>query len=156
MSDRPANVHGTAIVVGTAGLIFVGPSGSGKSSLAFACLAEARALRLSAALVADDQVLVSMDGPDVVADCPPAIAGLIEVRGTGILTLPYRAPAVLHYAVAPVDLAHAERLPPEGERIDLAEGISLPLIRLSSSVRHPLAVIMAKIPRAFPPANPQV
>ncbi len=101
MIGKAANIHATAIVVETTGLIFVGPSGSGKSSLAFSCLAEARALGLSAVLVADDQVFLSLDGADVVARCPPTIAGLMEVRGTGIISLPYQSQAVLHYAVMP-------------------------------------------------------
>ncbi|MGO4437185.1 HPr kinase/phosphorylase [Rhizobium sp. RAF56] len=146
MIGKAANVHATAIVVETTGLIFVGPSGSGKSSLAFSCLAEARALGLSAVLVADDQVFLSLDGADVVARCPPTIAGLMEVRGTGIISLPYQSQAVLHYAVMPIDLAVADRLPPEDERLDLAADISLPLIRISSTARNPLAIIMAKIP----------
>jgi serine kinase of HPr protein (carbohydrate metabolism regulator) len=145
MIGKAANVHATAIVVETTGLIFVGPSGSGKSSLAFSCLAEARALGLSAVLVADDQVFLSLDGADVVARCPPTIAGLMEVRGTGIISLPYQSQAVLHYAVMPIDLAVADRLPPEDERLDLAADISLPLIRISSTARNPLAIIMAKI-----------
>lgn len=156
MSDRPANVHGTAIVIGGTGLIFVGPSGSGKSALAFSCLAEARALGLPATLVADDQVFISKDGTDVVAECPPAIAGLIEVRGTGILHLPYSSPALLHYAVMPVDLAHSERLPPDDERMDLLAGISLPLVRISAAARYPLAIIMAKFSLDLAPSKPQV
>lgn len=36
------NVHGTAIVLGTTGLLITGPSGSGKSALALSCLSEVR------------------------------------------------------------------------------------------------------------------
>ena len=31
---HPVNVHATAIVIGTTGLLFTGPSGSGKSAIA--------------------------------------------------------------------------------------------------------------------------
>jgi serine kinase of HPr protein (carbohydrate metabolism regulator) len=149
MSAAPANIHGTAIVVGKTGIVFLGPSGSGKSSLAFSCLAEARSLSLSAALVADDRVLVSERDGEVLAACPPSIAGLIEVRGTGILHLPHVSPTVVQLAVMPVDLATAPRLPEEDERIEVAPGIMLPLVRIAATARHPLAIIMAKMPGSF-------
>ena len=85
--QEAVNIHGTAIAVGTAGLLFLGPSGIGKSSLAFACLASAKQLGLPSALIADDRVLVSRRDGTVIAECPPSIAGLIEIRGTGILTI---------------------------------------------------------------------
>jgi serine kinase of HPr protein (carbohydrate metabolism regulator) len=146
MTENATNIHGTAIVVATTGLLFLGPSGTGKSSLAFSCLAGAKPLGVFSALVADDRVLISQRNGHVIAECPPSIAGLIEVRGTGILRIPYISPVLVHFAVLPVDAADAERLPDENERIDVAEGISLPVIRISSDTTNPLAVIMAKIP----------
>lgn len=152
MSDprvKPTNVHGTAITVGATGLLFLGPSGSGKSSLAFSCLTGARALGMEAKLIADDQVFLSRCGNDVVAECPPAIAGLMEIRYTGIVKLPHVARAAVHLAILPVDPATATRLPPENEEIEVAEGISLPAIRISVTSANPLAIIMAKTPISF-------
>ncbi|HEY0123113.1 MAG TPA: HPr kinase/phosphorylase [Rhizobium sp.] len=146
MREEVTNIHGTAIVVATTGLLFLGPSGIGKSSLAFSCLAAAKPLGLFAALVADDRVLVSERNGHVIAECPPTIAGLMEVRGTGILRIPYISPVLIHFAVLPVDPATAERLPDENERIDVTEAISLPVIRVSAAAVNPLAIIMAKIP----------
>ncbi|MDL2406413.1 HPr kinase/phosphorylase [Rhizobium calliandrae] len=145
MSDKAANIHGTAIVVGKTGLLFIGPSGSGKSSLAFACLAAAKPLGLSATLVADDQVFIRRRDGAVIAECPPSIAGLLEIRYTGIVRLPHVFEAEMHFAIRPVDPVHAERLPPEDEQIDVTESIHLPLIRLCAASANPLAVIMAKI-----------
>ncbi|WFU08929.1 HPr kinase/phosphorylase [Rhizobium sp. CB3090] len=144
MSGKATNVHGTAIVVGRTGLLFLGPSGSGKSSLAFACLAAAKPLGLSAALVADDQVFIMQRDGAIIAECPPSIAGLMEIRYTGIVRLPHVSEAEMHYAIRPVDPATAERLPPENETTDIAQSIRLPLIRLSATSANPLAVIMAK------------
>ncbi|MBB4570438.1 HPr kinase/phosphorylase [Rhizobium leucaenae] len=144
MSGKATNVHGTAIVIGKTGLLFLGPSGSGKSSLAFACLAAAKPLGLSAALVADDQVFITQRDGAVIAECPPSIAGLMEIRYTGIVRLPYVSEAEMHCAIRPVDPATAERLPPEDEKADVTESIRLPLIRLSATSANPLAVIMAK------------
>jgi serine kinase of HPr protein (carbohydrate metabolism regulator) len=145
MTNQLANIHGTAIVVGSTGLLFLGPSRAGKSSLAFLCLAAAKPLGLSSALVADDRVLISERGDEVWAECPPSIAGLMEIRGTGIVQIPHISPAIMHLAVLPVDPAVAERLPPENERIEVVDGIFLPAIRLLATSPNPLAIIMAKI-----------
>ncbi|AVA19729.1 MULTISPECIES: serine kinase [unclassified Rhizobium] len=145
MSSKATNVHGTAIVIGKTGLLFLGPSGSGKSTLAFACLAAAKPLGLSATLVADDQVFITQREGAIIAECPPSIAGLMEIRYTGIVRLPHVSEAEMHFAIRPVDPATAERLPPEDEQIDVTESIRLPLIRLSAASANPLAVIMAKI-----------
>ena len=145
MSAPTVNVHSTAIVVGKTGLLFLGPSGSGKSTLAFACLAAAKPLGLEATLVADDQVFITRRDGKVIAECPPSIAGLMEIRYTGIVRLPYVPAAEIHFAVRPVDPATSERLPPESEQIDVTDDISLPLIRLSATAANPLAIIMAKI-----------
>lgn len=145
MTGETTNIHATAIVIGKTGLLFLGPSGSGKSLLAFACLAAAKPLGLAATLVADDRVLIAKRGDSVTAECPPSIAGLMEIRYTGIVRMPYISKAELHFAIRPVDPVTAERLPPEDEQIDVTGSIRLPLIRLSATSANPLAIIMAKI-----------
>jgi serine kinase of HPr protein (carbohydrate metabolism regulator) len=143
------NIHGTAIIVGNTGLLFLGPSGSGKSALAFACLVAARQMGLVSALVADDRVIVSESDGKILGECPASIAGMIEIRGTGLLRLPSVASAEIHLAVLPGDPATAERLPPEDERIAVTEKIFLPAIRLLTTTINPLAIIMAKHPTYF-------
>ncbi|MBB4237190.1 HPr kinase/phosphorylase [Rhizobium esperanzae] len=140
------NIHATAIVVGRTGLLFSGPSGWGKSMLAFTCMTEARRLGLFTALVADDQVLLSQETGMVIATCPPSIAGLIELRGTGIVQQDHMARAPMHYAVLPGSASGENRLPSEGEVVDLAPGLSLPALRLLTGVSSPLAILMAKAP----------
>ncbi len=82
-----------------AGVIVTGPAGSGKSDLVL------RLLDRGFVLVADDRVDI-LDG---IARAPASLAGLIEVRGLGVLRLPYAAEARLALAV---DLAAPrERLP---------------------------------------------
>lgn len=91
-------VHGTCVARDGAGVLLLGPPGAGKSDLA---------LRLMARgfdLVADDQVLIESGD----ARPPAALAGLLEVRGLGILRLPHAAPARLALAV---ELGEGERLP---------------------------------------------
>ncbi|MDX3977824.1 HPr kinase/phosphorylase [Shinella sp.] len=126
----PSNVHATAIVVGTTGLLFVGPSGAGKSAVALHCIEEARGRGLFAALVSDDQVLIHAAGGRLVARAPSSIAGLAEVRGAGIVNVATIEAAVLSRAIRPLAPPFAERLPPEGETVEVVASVFLPLTRL--------------------------
>jgi HPr kinase/phosphorylase len=97
------------------GVLVVGPPGSGKSDLVL------RLLGRGFDLVADDQVEVG----DGAARPPSSLAGLLEVRGLGIVRLPHVAPARLALIVrlgddSPVRL-------PEPERDD---EFGLPVLRL--------------------------
>lgn len=140
------NVHATAIVIGTRGLLFIGPSGSGKSMLAFSCMAAARRQGSFAALVADDQVFVSQEGGRLLAHRPEAIAGLIELRGSGITQVESLGSAVLDLAVEVVSLPESERLPPENERFSIPGLGDLQKIRVWRGASEPLAVIAAMMP----------
>ena len=146
MAAPGTNVHGTVIRIGATGLIFVGPSGAGKSMLAFLTLTAALRRGHDAALVADDQVFVEQRDGRILARRPDATAGLIEIRGTGIATLPSVPSAVLTQAIRPVDLATSDRLPPENERHALLPGLDLPLLRIDRHCPDPLAVIAAFLP----------
>lgn len=98
-------------------MLLIGPSGSGKSDLAL------RLLWRGFSLVADDRV----DIEDGVAAPPAALAGLLEVRGLGIVRLPYVATARLAL-VAELGPA-AERLPAQARHAAL----DLPLINLAAA-----------------------
>ncbi|GEO86564.1 MULTISPECIES: HPr kinase/phosphorylase [Alphaproteobacteria] len=145
MSGRGVNIHATAIVVGTTGLVFIGPSGSGKSMLAFDCLCEARLHGQFAALVADDQVFISRFGTHVVASRPETIKDLIELRHGGIARIASIPRALLHYAVVPVIRGEAKRLPPEKARETLFGEVSLPALHVPSDLRLPFSFINALI-----------
>lgn len=140
------NVHGTAIVVGERGLIFLGPSGIGKSMMAFTCLAIARRAGAFSTLISDDQVFLDQKDDRIVATCPPSITGLMELRGSGIVRMDHVQSAPLDLAVHLVSSPGAERLPPENEHWQI-EGFSrLPLVRISNTAADPLAVIGALMP----------
>lgn len=130
MTHPAVNVHATAVVLGTQGFLFVGPSGAGKSMLALSCLAAARNCGLFAALVSDDQVLISVHDGRIIARRPAAIAGLAEVRGAGIFTVETIPAAAIDFAILPVKSPFEPRLPPENERFSLPSGDFLPLYRL--------------------------
>ncbi len=99
-----ACVHATCVAVEGRGLLIVGASGSGKSSLAL------RMMALGADLVADDRVDLSRDEGAVIADAPQRIAGLIEARGIGLLRAAPCGPVALDY-VLDMDQTQPARLP---------------------------------------------
>lgn len=150
---RPVNVHGTAIVIGTTGFLFVGPSGSGKSSAAFDCLAAARASHLFAALVSDDQVMITRCGSHIVGRPPAPIAGLIEVRGAGVVETDSIEAAILRFAVMPVAPPFDIRIAPEHEMwTDEGGRFNLPLVRLPCGTADPFGRLCRLLPQI--PANP--
>lgn len=146
MSRVSHNIHGTAVTIDGIGLLFLGPSGSGKSGLAFDCLAEARLAGLSAALISDDRVLVSRDeGGRVIGRGPEQIRGLMELRYCGIVDVEHVVEAPLHYVAVPVGANEKDRLPPENEHAELIAGTELPVIRVPGWSRFPLSLIRARI-----------
>jgi serine kinase of HPr protein (carbohydrate metabolism regulator) len=124
------NVHATAAVIGISGFLFVGPSGSGKTMLALSCIAAARHCGLFAALVSDDQVLMSMHNGRAIARRPASIAGLAEIRGSRIIGVETIPAAVIDFAILPVKSPFEPRLAPENEQFSLPSGDFLPLYRL--------------------------
>ncbi len=97
-------LHASCVAVDGRGLLILGPSGSGKSALALQLMA------FGARLVADDRTEITREGAALMARCPPAISGLIEARGVGILRATPLPQAAL---VLAVDLGRVEidRLP---------------------------------------------
>jgi HPr kinase/phosphorylase len=112
-------LHATTVALGDRGLLILGRSGAGKSALALALMS------LGATLVADDRTIVTGRDETLVATCPPAIRGLIEARGLGLLRAPPQDEATLAAAVD-LDTVETERLP-EPRRIVLLNR-SLPLL----------------------------
>lgn len=106
-----------------AGVLLRGPSGAGKSDLAL------RLIDAGARLVADDQVELSRLGDAAVARATDAIAGLIEVRGLGVVRLDALDQAPVRLAVDPAEPSLQPRLP-ERAWVDLA-GAETPLVEIS-------------------------
>lgn len=119
----PNNVHGTAIAIEGRGVLIRGASGAGKSLLALDLLDHYTARGKQAELVADDQVMVSRQGDELRLSPPQSIAGMIELRGRGIVHRPFRAHIVLVLLVDLVpDLA---RLPHSDAFRDELFGVAL-------------------------------
>ncbi len=87
---KPRNVHGTGLLLGETGVLLRGPSGAGKSVLALALLDRWDARGLPAFLVSDDRVDLALTGRQLAMQAPATLAGLIELRGRGIVKRPHR------------------------------------------------------------------
>jgi serine kinase of HPr protein (carbohydrate metabolism regulator) len=119
----PILVHATAIAIDGRAVLLRGPSGAGKSDLAL------RLIDAGARLVADDQVELRRAGGRVLVKAPAAIAGLMEVRGVGILQVEPLREAALAMCVDLVPSAEVERLPEI--RCEDVLGLAVPSIALS-------------------------
>jgi HPr kinase/phosphorylase len=112
-------LHATAVAFGAdAGILILGRSGAGKSSLAL------QLISTGAQLVADDRTLLIARDGRLFARAPRPIEGLVEARGVGLLRLPALRIARLRLAV---DLDAPPARMPRVETRDL-EGVTLPLL----------------------------
>jgi serine kinase of HPr protein (carbohydrate metabolism regulator) len=132
MISSNTTVHASAVLVGARAVLIRGPSGAGKSRLAFALIEAARTGRLRLArLVGDDRVYLESSGGRLLVHPAPALAGLIELRGVGLLKLEHEPSAVVGLVVD-LDAADAERLPEaKNRRIEIA-GVALPRLAVAA------------------------
>ena len=137
-----ATIHATAVLVGARAVLIQGPPGSGKSGLALALLQaeQGRALPF-ACLVGDDRVHVEpVHGRLLVRPAAP-LAGQIEVRGVGILTMPHEPVAVVSLLVD-LAAADAERLPEPNQQQTAIAGVTLPRLAVAAGT-DPLPLLLA-------------
>ena len=143
-------VHATSVAIKTGGrwrgVLLRGPSGSGKSDLAL------RLIDGGARLIADDQTHLAKKGRALIASPPPVLAGMIEVRGIGIVKLPRgRLLAAAPLALL-VDLARAdaiERMPePAYEMVQDVELSRLILSPFEVSAVAKLRLALARVAAA--------
>jgi HPr kinase/phosphorylase len=116
-------LHATAVAIDGEAILLRGPSGSGKSDLAL------RLIDGGARLVADDQTLLRRIGDRVLASAPPEIAGLLEVRGVGIVKVETIDPAPLALIVDLILSGDIERLPEP--RVETIFGLSVAVTDLA-------------------------
>lgn len=135
-------IHACAVVIGEAGLLIRGASGSGKSALALALIEEALARGRFARLVADDRVLLRRAGGRLIAEPHPAIAGLLEERGRGIMPHAHETNACLRGVVDLGSIAEngEPRLPEAADCVESIDGIPLRRVFLPSSMPKEPAV----------------
>jgi serine kinase of HPr protein (carbohydrate metabolism regulator) len=129
-------IHAGCILVGEAGVLIRGPAGSGKSALARRLMETARARGAFAQWVADDRVRLERAHERLLARPVPAIAGLSEIRGWGIVAGGFEPAAVVRIVIDCL-VAPPERHPTIDERLTHLEGLTLP--RIAGLIGDPLA-----------------
>jgi HPr kinase/phosphorylase len=134
MTADLATVHASAVLVGARAVLIRGPSASGKSRLALELLEAARTGTLRfARLVADDRVHLEAIGGRLLARPPDALAGLIEVRGVGLLRVTHEPRAVIGLVVD-LDAPDAQRLPAADQRRIEINGIFVPRLAIAKDL----------------------
>lgn len=117
-------VHATTIAIDGQGVMLRGPSGSGKSDLAL------RLIDDGARLVADDQTEIEARDGRLIARAPARLAGLLEVRGVGIVPVDAVDRVEVALIAEMASQSEIQRLPDEGRAAVSVAGVSLPSIRL--------------------------
>jgi serine kinase of HPr protein (carbohydrate metabolism regulator) len=130
-----------------------GPSGAGKSLLALALLDRWELRGRPAALVADDRIDLMATPSGLVIGAPATIAGLIELRGRGVVTRPFVPAAALHLVVDLVPML--ERMPEPDQLTTLLNDVALPRCPVPRAgvvgIEHQL-LLVAEAVRALGPA----
>ena len=104
--------------------MFRGPSGSGKSDLALRLMDE------GAVLVSDDQTCLQIVRRGITASAPAPIAGMMEIRGVGVVAFPYHDHVPLGLVVDLTAFDQIERMPDPQETDYL--GVKIPLLHLDA------------------------
>jgi serine kinase of HPr protein (carbohydrate metabolism regulator) len=139
-----ATVHASAVLVGDRAVLIRGPSGSGKSRLAFDLILAGRAGPIPVAtLVGDDRVYLQVVQGQLVVRPACELAGLIEIRGLGIRRCDFAAQAIVGLVVD-LSAADAERMPAPDALFARIDGVILPRIPVDSAFQ-PLPLVVAAL-----------
>lgn len=140
-SKSDASIHASAVAVGDRAVLIRGPSGSGKSRLAFALILAGRAGQMpSTALIGDDRIILSANDGVIYAQGVPELAGMIEIRGLGIRTCEFVRGGTVGLVVD-LDASDAERLPPPKAMKTSLSGLELPRIPVGKG-HDPLPLVV--------------
>ncbi len=149
MTEARELVHGTCVALGRRAALLRGRPGSGKSDLALRFISLPGEGEFQPLLVADDQVFVAPSGNGRLLASPPAtIAGKIEVRGIGIVEVPFCAEAQLVLVCDLVDERDVSRMPPHPWERTVIAGVPVPALKLapfepSTPLKLKLALFLA-------------
>jgi serine kinase of HPr protein (carbohydrate metabolism regulator) len=124
VTEGPAPVRHAGLIAARVGgywrgVLIEGDSGAGKSSLAL------RALDHGFRLVADDRVILWVSGGQVYGRAPDVLAGLLEVRGLGVVAAPSLP---LAQVVLAVRCGTPERMP--DPQTELLLGVEIPRLQV--------------------------
>jgi HPr kinase/phosphorylase len=139
-----SSVHASAVLVGDHAVLIRGPSGSGKSQLAFDLILAGRAGQIPAAvLVGDDRVHLQAASGQLVVRPARELAGLIEIRGLGIRRCDFAEQAVVGLVVD-LSATDAERMPAPDALFATVSGVILPRIPVDARFQ-PMPMVVAAL-----------
>ena len=102
-----STIHASAVLAGPKAVLIRGPSGSGKSLLAWNLInAASQGLLTFTRLVGDDRVQVIAQSDQLLVRPAPELSGLIEIHGLGIRRLPFESIAMVGWSIS------LRRMPP--------------------------------------------
>jgi serine kinase of HPr protein (carbohydrate metabolism regulator) len=147
-ASETATIHASAVLVGAKAVLIRGPSGSGKSRLAWDLLqAAAQGALPFALLVADDraqvEAYVDAHAGRLLVRPAPALAGMIEIHGLGIRRLAFEPVAAVALVV---DLCaeDAARLPGLNAGNTTINGVILPRLGVAAGMQA-LPLVLAAL-----------
>ena len=140
--EATASIHASAVLVGDRAILIRGPSGSGKSSLAFDLILAGRAGQpAKATLIGDDRVRLTVRDGTLFVQNVTELAGMIEIRGLGIRKIEAVSEAIVSLVVD-LSASDAERLPPPEALKTVISGVELPRIPVAAG-QNPLPLVLA-------------
>ena len=143
MTARPT-VHASAVLVGDRAVLIRGPSGSGKSRLAFELILAGRSGQIPRAiLVGDDRVHLDTDSGNLIVRPAQELAGLIEIRGLGIRRIEHVDEAAVGLVVD-LGAEDGDRLPATEALTIWLDGVKIPRIPVNRQY-SPLPLIAAAL-----------
>lgn len=141
-------IPATAIARDGYGVLLRGTSGSGKSDLALRSVSVPITLPgdeqpMPFRLISDDQTELARANQDLLASPPTTLNGLLEVRGIGIVSLPFSSGVPVRLVVDLTSDA-IERMPEYPGSSVMLMGLAIDLIQVSPfEVSAPLKIALA-------------
>ena len=141
-------LHASSVALGDAGVLILGLPGAGKSDLVLRLIDQPGFGTgddlLRARLVSDDQTIIERRGDALYASSPEPIAGLLEIRGQGIVAVDHVPEVRLALVVRLTPAAEIERLP-ENTQMNRIAGVALPEIAVDPETLSAPARIRAAL-----------
>lgn len=110
-------LHASCVAIDGRAVLITGPSGSGKSDLAL------RLIDRGAMLVSDDYTNVRRVAGELTAVAPANIFGKIEVRGIGLVEMPFESDVPIALIIS---ISESVERMPDDEDTQVIAGVAIP------------------------------